>query len=206
MITLHALLASRSYSQGGARFDLDGIIPGVRAWQGVVFALCAIGLLAIAESAWATYNLQGDVFGSAVSGPVTSAPFFDHFDSVVSGSVGERAGIRGGDAIDLRLLTRATRYWERNELLAARPIRLAIVRDGTVHQLTVRPEPYTQIPFWASSQWLFNWAFWLGSALSISIAALLMWRRPDSAEVRLLALTLVLEASEEGGVGRRRHR
>jgi hypothetical protein len=88
-------------------------------------------------------------------------------------------------------MTPATRYWERNELLAGRPIRLAIVRNGVVRSLTVRPQPYTQIPFWSSSQWLFNWAFWLGSALSICVAALLIWRRPDSTEVRLLALTLV---------------
>ena len=164
----------------------------MRVLQKIIFALCSIALLAVAESAWATYHLQGDVFGSAVSGPVTTAPFFDRFDSVVSGSVAERNGIGVGDAIDLRRMTSDARYWERNELLAARPLRLAIVRNGTVRQLTVGPEPYTQVPFWASSQWLFNWAFWLGSALSISIAALLMWRRPDSAEVRLLALTVVL--------------
>lgn len=147
---------------------------------------------AIAESAWATYNLQGDVFGSAVSGPVTTAAFLDRFDSVVAGSVADRTGIRAGDSIDLRLMSRESRYRERNELLAAKPIRLAINHNGIVRWLTVRPEPYTQIPFWASSQWLFNWAFWIGSALSISIAAFLMSRRPDNAEVRLLALTLVL--------------
>jgi hypothetical protein len=163
-----------------------------RIWQRTVFALCLIGFFAIAESAWATYNLQGDIFGSAVYGPVTAAPFLDRFESVVPGSLAQRSGIRAGDALDLRLMTPEARYWERNELLAGVPIRLAIVRNGLVRWLTVRPEPYTQIPFWASSQWLFNWAFWLGSALSISIAALLMWRRPDGAEVRTLALTLVL--------------
>jgi hypothetical protein len=123
---------------------------------------------------------------------LTAAPFYDRFDSVVSGSLADRSGIRAGDAIDLRLMTPEARYWERNELLAARPIELPTVRDGRVRRLTVRPEHYTQIPFWATFQWLFSWAFWLGSALSISIAALLMWRRPDSSEVRLLALTLVL--------------
>lgn len=175
-----------------ARPKPKGTAAGVRAWQRIVFALCSIALLAVAESAWATYNLQGDVFGSSVSGPVTTAPFLDRFDSVVSGSLADRIGIRAGESIDLRRMTPEARYWERNELLAARPIDLAIVRGGAVRRLSVTPEPYTQIPFWASSQWLFDWAFWLGSALSISIAALLIWRRPDSAEVRLLALTLVL--------------
>ena len=68
---------------------------------------------------------------------------------------------------------------------------MPIVRDSAVRWLSLRPEPYTRIPFWLSSQWLFNWAFWLGSALSLCIAAFLMWRRPESIEVRLLALTLV---------------
>ncbi len=139
----------------------------------------------------ATYNLEGDIFGGSVYNPVTTAPLFDRFDSVLPGSLADRSGLRAGDAIDLRLATPATRYWERNELLSGRPIRLAIERNGAIRWLIVTPEPYTQIPFWSSSQWLFNWAFWLGSALSISIAALLMWRRPDSTEVRLLALTLV---------------
>jgi hypothetical protein len=161
-------------------------------WQRVVFALCLIGLCAVAESAWATYNLEGDVFGSAVSGPVPAAPFLDRFGSVVPGSVGDHSGIRAGDALDLRLMPPETRYWERNEFLAETPLRLPVVRNGVVSWLTVKPERYTQIPFWSTSQWMFDWAFWIGSALSISIAGLLMSRRPESAEVRMLALTLVL--------------
>ena len=180
-------------SKGSLRIvDKDSPMSNAaRIWQMVVFALCAVGLLAIAEAAWATYNLEGDIFGGSVYNPITAAPFFDRFSSVVPGSLADRSGIRAGDAIDLRRVTRAVRYWERNELLAGQPIALAIVRDGLEKTLIVRPEPYTRIPFWSSSQWLFNWAFWLGSALSLSIAALLMWRRPDSTEVRLLALTLV---------------
>ncbi len=161
-------------------------------WQRVVFALCLIGLFAVAEGAWATYNLEGDLFGGEPFGPVTSAPFIDTFGSVVPGSVGDRAGIRGGDAVDLRRMTPAERYWERNELLAGKPIRLAIVRGSTIRWVTLTPEPYTRIPFWTSSQRPFNWAFWLGSALSLCIAALLVWRRPESVEVRTLALTLAL--------------
>lgn len=162
-----------------------------RVWQRVVFALCLIGLFAVGESAWATYNLEGDIFGGEPYGPATSAPFLDTFAAVVPGSLAERSGIHALDAIDLNRMTPEARYWERNELLAGKPIRLAIVRGG-VRWMTVTPEPYTEIPFWASSQWLFDWAFWLGSALSLFIAALLMWRRPDSVEVRLLALTLAL--------------
>ena len=66
----------------------------MRSWQRIIFGLCAIALLAIAECAWATYKLQGDIFGGAVSGPTTTAPFFDRFDSVVAGSLADRSGIR----------------------------------------------------------------------------------------------------------------
>jgi hypothetical protein len=47
----------------------------VRLWQTVVFGFCTVGLFAIAEAAWATYNLEGDIFGGAVYNPVTTAPF-----------------------------------------------------------------------------------------------------------------------------------
>ncbi|HKE37009.1 MAG TPA: hypothetical protein VKB39_06235 [Candidatus Baltobacteraceae bacterium] len=163
-----------------------------RIWQRVVFALCLAGLCAVAEGAWATYKLQGDVFGGAVNGPVTEAPFLDRFESVVPGSLADRSGIHAGDALDLRLMAPEVRYWERNEFLAGAPIRLPLVRNGAVSWLSVKPEPYTHVAFWTSSQWSFAWDFWLGSALSICIGAMLMWRRPENTEVRMLALTLVL--------------
>ena len=94
-----------------------------------------------------------DVFGGGggANGPVTTGPFLDRFESVAPGSLGERSGIRAGDALDLRLVPPAARYWERNEQLAGVLIRLPLVRNGAVTWLTVKPEPYTQIPFWASS-------------------------------------------------------
>lgn len=162
-----------------------------RIWKGIVFALCLIGLFAVAESAWATYNLEGDIFGGSVYDPITVAPFLDRFQSVVPGSLAQRSGIRAGDAIDLRVMRPAARYEERNELLATRPITLTIVQNGLVRTLTVTPEPYTHVPFWAI-QVYFDWAFWLGSTFSLLVAGILVWRRPESAEVRMLALTLAL--------------
>lgn len=163
-----------------------------RIWQRVLLGLSLVGILAVAEAAWATYALEGDLFGGAVYNPATTAPFLDTFQTVVPGSVVDRAGIRAGDAIDLRRMTPEARYWERNELLAGKPMRLAIVRNGTLGWVTVTPETYTNIPFFKTYQWMFDWAFWLGSALSLVIAAILIWRRPDNVEVRLLSLTLIL--------------
>lgn len=161
-------------------------------WRSALLTLSLLGLLAVAESAWATYALEGDVFGGVGIYTATTGPFLDTVESIAPGSLAQRSGMRAGDAMDLRLMTPETRYWERNELLAGRPIQLPIVRDGAVRRLTVTPEPYTSIPFWSSAQWLFSWAFWVGSALSLCIAAVLIWRRPDHAEVRMLALTLIL--------------
>lgn len=165
---------------------------GTRVWQRVVLVLCCFGLLAVAESAWATYALEGDAFGGEPFGPTTTAGFVDTFGSIVPGSVAARNGIRVGDAIDLRRMTPEDRYRERNELLAGVPLRLPVVRNGTIRMLAVTPEAYTRIPFWASSQALFDWFFWFGSAIGLFVAGLLIWRRPDSAEVLLLSLTLAL--------------
>ncbi|MBV8148280.1 MAG: hypothetical protein JO092_04245 [Candidatus Eremiobacteraeota bacterium] len=174
-------------------------MPSVaRFWQRVVFALCLLGVCASAEAIWATYNLQGDFTNSTVNGPVNPAPFLDRFDKVDPGTVAERAGIRSGDELDLRLMTPRERYWERNEQLAGVRLRLPIVRNGAVRWITVTPVPYTTIPYWASPQAVFAWAFWVGSMLSLLIAALLVWRRPESVEVRLLALTLALINLGEG--------
>lgn len=165
---------------------------GARLWQSALLALCFFGLAAIFECAWASYNLQGDLFGGSVYVPTTVAPFVDRFDTVTPGSVAQRSGMRAGDEIDLLRMTPAARYYVRNELLANKPIQLAVRRDGVERVVTVVPEPYTQTPFWQQTQWWLAWAFWIGSAFSLCIAALLVWRRPDSGEVRLLALTLIL--------------
>ena len=163
-----------------------------RVWQNVLLTLCVVGLLAVAECAWATYYLYGDLFGGSVYAPVTVAPFVDRFETIVPGSVVERGGIRVGDKVDLRQATPDVRYHERDEQLARVPMTLAIVRDGVSRQVTLTPEPYTDVSFWRSTQALLAWAFWIGSAFSLCIAALLVWRRPESAEVRLLSLTLIL--------------
>ncbi|HLI96578.1 MAG TPA: hypothetical protein VKT72_10900 [Candidatus Baltobacteraceae bacterium] len=165
---------------------------GTRVWQRIVLMLCLIGLLAAAESAWATYYLEGDAFGGEPFGPVTSAQFVDTFRTIVPGSVAARSGIRAGDAIDLRRMMPAERYGLRNELLTGKPMHLALTRSGKTRMLAITPEVYTGIPFFASSQVLFDWAFWLGSALSLGVAALLILRRPANAEVRMLSLTLAL--------------
>ena len=96
-----------------------------RIWQRILLALCLAGLFAVAEGAWATYVLYGDVFGGAVYGPSTAAPFLDRFDSVQPGSLAERSGIRAGDEIDLRRMTPEARYWERNEFLLGKPLQFS---------------------------------------------------------------------------------
>ena len=163
------------------------------AWQRVLLLLAFVGLLAVAECAWATYALEGDFFGGSVYNPVTTAPFVDRFESVTPGSVAERSGIRPGDSLDLRRMTPDARYHVRTgEPLAREPMRLAIVRDGVERFTTITPQPYVQTAFWLQTQWWLAWAFWIGSAFSLLIGATLIWRKPENDEVRLLSLTLIL--------------
>ena len=161
-------------------------------WRRGLFLLCLLGLLAVGENIWASYTLFGDVFGGAVNTPGVTAPFVDTVSAIVPGSLASRSSIRVGDQIELARMTPAERYWERDNLLYGRPIRLPILRNGVATTVVVTPMRYVDIPFWQSPQGLLSWAFWLGSIFSLLVAALLSWRRPDSAEVRTLALELIL--------------
>ncbi|HLJ84782.1 MAG TPA: hypothetical protein VKT51_11460 [Candidatus Eremiobacteraceae bacterium] len=163
-----------------------------RLWRSALLALCVVGIVAISECAWATYYLDGDLFGGSVYDPPTIAAFLDRFDAITPGSVTQRSGIQPGDEVDLLRMTPAARYYERDELLAGKPIQLALRRGGVERVVTLTPVPYTTTAFWLQTQWWLAWAFWIGSAFSLFIAALLVWRRPESLEVRLLALTLIL--------------
>lgn len=161
-----------------------------RVWQRSVLALCVVGFLAIAACTWSSFVLNGDIFGG--SQPVTESSFVDRVDAVGPASPAERSGIRPGDKIALLRMTPEDRYRERNELQNGRPIRLAIERNGTFRNVTVTPVPYRNVALWTSTiVWLAS-AFWLGSALTLAVAGFLIARRPESAEVQRLSLTLVL--------------
>jgi hypothetical protein len=84
------------------------------------------------------------------------------------------------------------RYRERNGILFGGLVTLPIERHGAVTSIAIRPIRYVDTEFFRATQWWLNWAFWLGSALSLCVAAILAWRRPESPEVRTLALTLIL--------------
>lgn len=194
-VGLRSVVVGKTAAQEVARqepLESPRMSNDARVWQSALLVLCAVGLLAVAECAWATYYLYGDLFGGSVYAPVTVAPFIDRFETVVPGSVVQRAGIRAGDEIDLRRVTPDVRYRERDEQVVGSPMTLSIVRDGVMRAINVTPSPYTDVLFWRSTQALLAWAFWIGSAFSLCIAALLIWRRPESSEVRTLALTLIL--------------
>lgn len=164
-----------------------------KVWRRWLLALCAAGLLQLALIPWGTYKLDGDLVGGfgAFDAIVTTGSLTDRFGNVRPGTPAERAGIRAGDSVDLRALSAADRYRWRSNLLQGRPISLPIRRNDVATSIALTPTPQTDSATWPTVAWLF-WAFLIGSACSLIVAALLAWRRPDSPEVRTLSLALIL--------------
>lgn len=174
-------------------------MPGnIIIWQRGLLGLCLIGFLELAQSIWGFYALSGDIFGSVLYAPVPVAAFLDRVTPPIPGSLAQQSGLRGGDVLDLRKMSADERYWERNGWLKGRQVRLPILRNGRSTVFTLVPTQYVDTRFWKTVQWSLNWAFWLGSAVSLFVAALLAWRRPESPEVRTLSLTLILIVIGEG--------
>jgi hypothetical protein len=168
-------------------------MQAAKIWRRSLLALCAIGLLQLALIAWGIYHLAGDVVGgfAAFDATATTGPLTDRFGNVRSGTPAGRGGIRAGDSLDLRDLSAADRYRWRTILLQGQPIVLPIRRDHTMKSITLTPAPQTDSATWPTIAWLF-WPFLIGSGCSLTVAALLAWRRPDSPEVRTLSLALIL--------------
>lgn len=122
----------------------------------------------------------------------TTQPYTSTFGSPVPGGTIARAGIRGGDWIDLREQSPDARFGLSAQPMAKRPLTLVIHRGARSFAIRVLPSTlwegdvrfklWTQIPAWIASTLLF------GCALLIAI------RRASKPDGRMLALILLLEA------------
>ena len=156
--------------------------------QRILLALCALAALAVAIALWITLNLYG---ASSARWIPSGVPFVDVVASVDQGSPPAEAGLRVGDRLDIRDLSPAGRLRFRNGLVVGETVVLPVRRDGERKTVTFAPWPETKSRFWREDGWDQVLSV-VGEFWAVFVAALIVWRRPDSYEAQLLALVLIL--------------
>jgi hypothetical protein len=119
----------------------------------------------------------------SVTGMATRTPFVDRV-TVFPASPAYRAGLRTGDLVDLRPLSAADRYrWSVGIWRVGERIDVPVVRADGIHRVAIAAEstPFT---------WHLCLAI-IGGIWLLLFAALIAWRRAESAEARTLALLLI---------------
>ena len=150
-------------------------------WRGVLLAFFALALLQNCAGWWLAANITGET-GVSVAG--SSRPFIWTI-RVVPKSPAYDKGLRNGDIVDAAAVTPADRYrlWT-GKVLVGSEIVIRRVRDGQVERIRV-------IAARPPSRWDSFWG-WFGSTWCILFAILILRRRAELVEARLLALILVL--------------
>ncbi|HEY1975288.1 MAG TPA: hypothetical protein VGG89_01915 [Candidatus Baltobacteraceae bacterium] len=160
-------------------------------WKVAILSLCAgSALLLLASQLFGLLGYGGmprvGLWGMQV---VPDKPFTFVVTSLDPGQGADRAGIRPGDVIDMRAQPLTVRFWLLDEPIAGRPATLQLVRGGRALTATVMPTGISVrrrpdiIVFAVAILWM------------IAFAALLVWRKPESYDVRLLSLTLICTAA-----------
>lgn len=160
------------------------------AWRRLLLTLCAITLVLTGVDLWMSSNAS-DIGATpqaadpySFPGTATTVPFITRV-TVLPGSPAGRAGLRTGDFVDARHLSAPDRFrWYTSTWPVGARVQLLVLRGAVTRRLSVVVEasPIT-------------WQSWLNVVAVIWLllfAAVIAWRRPDSAEARTLALLLVL--------------
>ncbi|MDP9024943.1 MAG: hypothetical protein M3N13_06210, partial [Candidatus Eremiobacteraeota bacterium] len=160
-------------------------------WRAIVLAICAAGaFLAVAEVAdqagiggappW--FGVWGCYFGGS------GEPFYFKVLTVDPGGPSDRAGLRGGDLVDIRSQALRERFYSIGQAMNARPMTLSVLRGSSLLKITVVPGPLDFKRFW-------NYAFmaW-GSFWLLIFSALIAWRRPYVGGNLLLSTVLAFFA------------
>lgn len=121
---------------------------------------------------------------------VPDKPFTFVVTSLDPGQAADKAGFLPGDVIDVRQQPEIVRFWILDEPIFGHPIALRVLRGGRELGLTLLP---TSISLRRRPDIIF---FAIAFAWMLAFAALLVWRKPDSYDVRLLSLTLLCVAPE----------
>ncbi len=151
------------------------------AWRRFLLTLCVLALTQTGAQVWLDQSLGG--IGGVTQAATGSA--FVHRVTVSPSSPAYLAGLRTGDVVDLRELSAADRYrWTTGVWWVGERVQLPVVRGNRIRRVWLTVQSYT-----------FRWDWYLGSAGTLWMllfAALIAWRRADSAEARTLALLLIL--------------
>lgn len=150
-------------------------------WRGLLLAFFALALLQNCAGWWLTANFSGT---AGVSVPRVVRPFIWTI-RVTPKSPAYNLGLRSGDVVDAAAVNAADRYrlWT-GDVLVGRQIVIPRLRDGQVERIPLiaaRPPLH-----WDS---VFGW---FGSTWCILFAILIVWRRAELVEARVLALILML--------------
>jgi hypothetical protein len=159
-------------------------------WQRALIAAALFGILQLAVTVYWAHVIDGY---NGVTATTISA-LRDRVDSVDPGSPGARAGFKAGDVVDLGLLSRADRFKWRHYLFVGERYGVPVIRDGKQKTLTIDVDRWvSDLPFWIANRW--NWYVrFVGIAFLLGVAAFLVWRRPQSAEIRLFSVAIILIA------------
>ncbi len=151
------------------------------AWRRLLLALCALAISIFAVNAWTAVN---DTSILRIDAAPTGTPFVQKL-TVRPTSSAHHAGLRTGDLIDLRRLSAGNRFrWFTGWWWAGERVQLPIVRGNGVKHVWLATQSFS--PGW---DWYVGYA---GILWMLLFAALISWRRADSAEARTLALLLIL--------------
>ncbi len=160
-------------------------------WRAAILPLCVVAALLLLASEFGGILGFGGIPRVGFWGMqlVPDKPFTFVVTSLDPGQSADRAGIRPGDVIDVRSQPEIVRFWLLNEPIAASPVTMPFVRNGRTVTATIVP---TGLNVRRRPDVLF---FAVAILWMLAFAALLVWRKPESYDVRLLSLTLICTAA-----------
>jgi len=154
----------------------------------MLLTLCAAGTLLVVAAFFDQAGLGGarawyGVWGGYFTG--SSRPYHLTFRGIDPGGPADRAGMREGDAVDIRDHTLVERFSFLGQAVQGRPILLRIHRGSANVQATITPGPFAFSRFW-SYVLTESGSIWL-----LLFAAVILWRRPYADGNLLLCSVLI---------------
>ena len=160
-------------------------------WRAILLTCCAGGALLVVIGFLDQVGMGGapawyGVMGAYVGG--SSEPWHVSFRGIDPGGPADRAGIREGDAIDVREQRLLVRLSLLGQPLQGREIVFPIENGGIVSRRVFVPGPFSLSRFWQYVLWDFG-SLWL-----LLFSALIAWRRPYADNNLLLSTLLACTA------------